>query len=77
MKTQKEIAEFLRITPGQFSYVLSGDRHLSYPQATLLANVLKDVPTEIDAIIWIKCGGTSAQRREAWWAYLLTIEKGD
>ena len=70
MKTQKEIAEFLGISESQFSYVLSGEHHLEYLVSLKLCDVIESNP-----IIWIKGGGTSAQRRAAWWAYLLTVEK--
>ncbi len=72
--TQKEIAKKLGISDSQFSRVLSGDQHLDYLIAKHFITVILKGQSE-DATIWIKGGGTSAQRREAWWDYLLTLEK--
>ena len=66
MKTQKQISEHLGISESQFSFVLSGDRHLEYLTAVKLCNTISANP-----IIFLKGGGTSEQRRRAWFDYLL------
>lgn len=67
---QKEVADKIGIWDTTFSRILSGQRNLPYPLALQLADIVSSLPE-----IWIKGGGTSAQRREAWWEYLLTPER--
>ncbi len=71
MKTQQEVSKTIGINDTAFGRVLSGERDLQWLTAVKLADTLECPPH-----IWIKGGGTSAQRREAWWSYLLTLEKG-
>lgn len=62
--TQREIADVLKISESQFSLVLSGNRHLEYLAAVQLSNLIPSSP-----IIWIKGGGTSEQRRRAYFEH--------
>ena len=62
-----KISQILGISESQFSFVLDGKRNLEYLMALDLAEIIPSNP-----IIWIKGGGTRADRLSAFYAYKLT-----